>query len=68
VLGVLAMVMWSSGEFTERMDRSLGRLWPRAVGTLYRGPNCSPGTGWLVLSPRAAGCAGRMVYAVTVTG
>jgi len=34
VLGLLAVRPWSSYELTQQMDRSLGRVWPRAVSKL----------------------------------
>ena len=38
VLGLLAIKPWSSYELTQQMDRSLGRVWPRAVSKLYEEP------------------------------
>ena len=38
VLGLLAVKPWSSYELTQQMDRSLGRVWPRAVSKLYEEP------------------------------
>src|ERR1041384_2116325 len=38
VLGLLAIQPWSSYELTQQMDRSLGRIWPRATSKLYEEP------------------------------
>jgi len=38
ILGLLAVQPWSTYELTRRMDRSLGRLWPRARSKLYEEP------------------------------
>ena len=38
VLGLLSIKTWSSYELTQQMDRSLGRIWPRAVSKLYEEP------------------------------
>ena len=38
VLGLLAIKPWSSYELTQQMDRSLGRIWPRATSKLYEEP------------------------------
>ena len=35
---LLAVKPWSSYELTQQMDRSLGRVWPRAVSKLYEEP------------------------------
>ena len=38
VLGLLSIKPWSSYELTQQMDRSLGRIWPRAMSKLYEEP------------------------------
>src|SRR3954451_11277592 len=38
ILGLLALQSWSTYELTRQMDRSLGRIWPRATSKLYEEP------------------------------
>ena len=38
MLGLLSIKPWSSYELTQQMERSLGRIWPRAVSKLYQEP------------------------------
>ena len=38
ILGLLAVQPWSTYELTRQMDRSLGRIWPRAQSKLYEEP------------------------------
>jgi len=38
ILGLLAVQPWSTYELTRQMDRSLGRMWPRAQSKLYEEP------------------------------
>ena len=38
ILGLLAVQPWSTYELTRQMDRSLGRMWPRAQRKLYEEP------------------------------
>ena len=38
ILGLLAIKPWSTYELAQQMDRSLGRIWPRAQSKLYEEP------------------------------
>ena len=38
VLGLLAVQPWSTYELTQQMERTLGRVWPRAQSKLYEEP------------------------------
>ena len=38
ILGLLSVRSWSTYELTQQMDRSLGRIWPRAQSKLYEEP------------------------------
>jgi len=52
VLGLLSIRPWSSYELTQQMDRSLGRIWPRAASKLYEEPKKLTARG-RALPPRA---------------
>lgn len=38
ILGLLSVRPWSTYELAQQMDRSLGRIWPRAQSKLYEEP------------------------------
>src|ERR671938_339368 len=38
ILGLLAIQPWSTYELAQQMDRSLGRMWPRAQSKIYEEP------------------------------
>ena len=68
VLGLLAIKPWSSYELTQQMDRSLGRVWPRAVSKLYEEPKKLVAHGLARSSIERAGRRARTVYAITAAG
>ena len=65
VLGLLAVKPWSSYELTRQMDRSLGRIWPRAVSKLYEEPKKLVSHGLATASTEQNGQRTRTVYAIT---
>jgi DNA-binding PadR family transcriptional regulator len=68
VLGLLAVKPWSSYELTQQMDRSLGRVWPRAVSKLYEEPKKLVTHGLARSSTERNGRRTRTVYAITPDG
>ena len=68
VLGLLAIKPWSSYELTQQMDRSLGRVWPRAVSKLYEEPKKLAARGLARSSTERNGRRTRTVYAITPEG
>ena len=68
VLGLLAIKPWSSYELTQQMDRSLGRIWPRAVSKLYEEPKKLVARGLARSSAEHNGRRTRTIYAITDQG
>ena len=68
VLGLLAIKPWSSYELTQQMDRSLGRIWPRAVSKLYEEPKKLVSHGLARVWSEQNGRRTRTVYAITAEG
>lgn len=68
VLGLLSVKPWSSYELTQQMDRSLGRIWPRAVSKLYEEPKKLVSHGLARASTEQNGQRTRTVYAITDDG
>ena len=68
VLGLLAIRPWSTYELTRQMDRSLGRMWPRAQSKLYEEPKKLAAHGFATTSEEHVGRRRRAVYAITSAG
>src|SRR5215467_6506332 len=68
VLGLLAVKPWSSYELTQQMDRSLGRVWPRAVSKLYEEPKKLASHGLADSVPEQNGQRTRALYTITEKG
>ena len=68
VLGLLAVKPWSSYELTQQMDRSLGRVWPRAVSKLYEEPKKLASHGLARSAAEQNGRRTRTVYTITAEG
>jgi DNA-binding PadR family transcriptional regulator len=68
VLGLLSIKPWSSYELTQQMDRSLGRIWPRAVSKLYEEPKKLVDHGYARASTEQNGQRSRTMYAITAKG
>lgn len=68
VLGLLSVRPWSSYELTQQMDRSLGRIWPRAVSKLYEEPRKLVSHGLASATAERNGQRTRTVYAITAEG
>ena len=59
ILGLLAVQPWSSYELTRQMDRSLGRIGPRAQSKLYEEPKKLVHHGLAGASAERVGLRGR---------
>jgi DNA-binding PadR family transcriptional regulator len=68
VLGLLSLKPWSSYELTQQMDRSLGRIWPRAVSKLYEEPKKLVDQGFARASTEQSGRRRRTIYTITAKG
>ncbi|MCV2487955.1 PadR family transcriptional regulator [Geodermatophilus sp. YIM 151500] len=68
ILGLLAVRPWSTYELTRQMDRSLGRLWPRARSKLYEEPRKLVEAGLAVARAEYVGRRPRTVYEITPQG
>ena len=68
ILGLLAVRPWSTYELTRQMDRSLGRIWPRAQSKLYEEPKKLVELGLAEASTEPVGRRPRTVYAITPAG
>ncbi len=68
ILGLLAVRPWSTYELTRQMDRSLGRIWPRAQSKLYEEPKKLVEHGLAVAATEQVGRRPRTVYAITPAG
>jgi len=68
ILGLLAIRPWSTYELTQQMDRSLGRMWPRAVSKLYEEPKKLVDHGLARATEERFGQRTRTVYAITAKG
>jgi PadR family transcriptional regulator, regulatory protein AphA len=68
ILGLLAVQPWSAYELTRQMDRSLGRMWPRATSKLYEEPKKLVGAGLATGSRETVGRRPRTVYSITAAG
>ena len=68
VLGLLAIQPWSTYELTRQMDRSLGRIWPRAASKLYEEPKKLVAHGLASSRKERVGKRPRTVYAITSAG
>jgi DNA-binding PadR family transcriptional regulator len=68
ILGLLAVRPWSSYELIQQMDRTLGRIWPRAQSKLYEEPKKLVEHGLAAATTEQVGRRARTVYSVTPAG
>jgi PadR family transcriptional regulator AphA len=68
VLSLLSVQPWSTYELTRQMDRSLGRVWPRARSKLYEEPKKLVRLGLAAADAERVGRRGRTVYRITDEG
>ena len=68
ILGLLAIKPWSTYELTQQMDRSLGRIWPRAESKLYEEPKKLVSHGLARSERRYRGKRASTVYEITPAG
>jgi len=68
ILGLLAIRPWSTYELAKQMDRSLGRVWPRAQSKIYEEPKRLVARGLARASTEHVGRRTRTVYAITAKG
>jgi len=68
LLGLIAVKPWSTYELAQQMDRSLGRIWPRAQSKLYEEPKRLAALGLARSSKERVGRRERTVYTITAKG
>jgi len=68
ILGLLAVKPWTTYELTQQMDRSLGRIWPRAQSKLYEEPKKLVALGLARATEERVGKRPRTRYAITPKG
>jgi PadR family transcriptional regulator AphA len=68
ILSLLAVKAWSTYELTQQMDRSVGRIWPRATSKLYDEPKKLVAHGLAKAEDQRVGRRPRTVYSITVKG
>jgi DNA-binding PadR family transcriptional regulator len=68
ILSLLALRPWSTFELTKQMDRSLGRVWPRAASKLYEEPKKLVAHGLAQAEEDTVGRRARTVYSITGAG
>lgn len=68
ILSLLAVRSWSTYELTQQMDRSLGRIWPRAQSKLYEEPKKLVANGYARAKEERVGERPRTVYSITPKG
>ena len=68
MLGMLAIRPWTTYELAKHMDRSLGRLWPRARSNLFSEPKKLVAHGLARATQDAVGRRPRTVYSITAKG
>src|SRR4051812_45245425 len=68
ILGLLAIRSWTTHQLTQQMDRSLGRLWPRAASKLYEEPKKLVALGLAKATADPVGNRPRTAYTITPRG
>lgn len=68
MLGMLAIRPWTTYELAKHMDRSLGRLWPRARSNLFNEPKKLVTHGLARASDQTVGRRPRTLYTITAKG
>lgn len=68
VLGLLAVRPHSTYELAKAMDRSVGRVWPRAKSKLFEEPKKLVRYGYATAEEDAVGRRPRTIYTITRTG
>lgn len=68
ILSLLAVKSWSTYELTQQMDRSIGRIWPRATSKLYDEPKKLVVHGLARAKDQSVGQRPRTVYSITTKG
>lgn len=68
VLGLLAVRPHSTYELAKAMDRSVGRVWPRAESKLFEEPKKLVQHGYATADEDAVGRRRRTVYTITPAG
>ncbi len=68
ILSLLAVRSWSTYELAQQMDRSLGRIWPRAQSKLYEEPKKLAANGYAHAKEERVGERPRTVYRISAKG
>jgi DNA-binding PadR family transcriptional regulator len=67
-LGLLSVKPWTSYDLAQQMDRSLGRMWPRATSKIYEEPKKLVAHGLAQAREESVGRRRRTLYSITAKG
>ena len=68
ILGLLSVKPWTSYDLAQQMDRSLGRMWPRATSKIYEEPKKLVAHGMAHAREESVGRRKRTLYSITAKG
>lgn len=68
ILSLLAVRPWSAYELAQQMDRSVGRMWPRAESVVYEEPKRLASQGYATAKKEYTGRRASTVYTITAKG
>jgi DNA-binding PadR family transcriptional regulator len=68
ILGLLSVKPWTSYDLAQQMDRSLGRMWPRATSKIYEEPKKLVAHGLAQAREESIGRRRRTLYSITAKG
>jgi PadR family transcriptional regulator AphA len=68
ILSLLGVRSWTTYELAQQMDRSVGRMWPRAASVVYEEPKRLVRSGLATSTKEYTGKRARTVYSITDAG
>lgn len=68
ILSLLAVRSWTTYELAQQMERSVGRMWPRAASVVYEEPKRLVREGLATSSKEYTGKRASTVYSITSEG
>lgn len=68
ILSLLGVKSWTTYELAQQMDRSVGRMWPRAASVVYEEPKRLARLGLATSTKTHTGKRASTVYSITDTG
>lgn len=68
ILSLLGVQPWTTYQLAQQMDRSVGRMWPRAASVVYEEPKRLARLGLVEAATRYTGKRASTVYSITEEG